>query len=276
MRVLLATKGSEHSAVAARFLRELAQVPAVDIQLSVVTVLKRREPTAEADAVFDEVTRLLSTAVGSITTRVRRGDPATEIVQEAIDGNYDLLVVGKREVHSLVTRILGSVTRHILLHIPCPVVIAKGKFAPLHSMLLCEGGFLKPSLLERLAEQLPDLLHTDANVTVLHVMSQISAGPGITGNHLRAEADELIDKHTPEGEMLERDLRFLARQSDLHPRPKVRHGFVVDEIVAEANSGAYDLVVIGAHQYGRWDKLLLDNLARQIVEQSPRPVLVIP
>lgn len=274
MRVLLATRGSEHSADAVKFLRELMQV--VDIQLTVLTVLKRRENAAAADVVFHDVARLLNTAVTGMKLRLRRGDVASEIVEEVQEGHHDLLVMGERETHSLATRILGSVTRHVLLHIPCPVVIAKGEVTPLQRILLCDAGFLKPTLLERLADQLPDLLHADAFVTVLHVMSQISAGPGVEGKQLRAEADELIEAHAPEGEVLERDLRFLARQSDFHPYPKVRHGFVVDEIVDEANSGDYDLVVIGAHQYGRWDKLLLDNLARQIVEQSPRPVLLVP
>jgi nucleotide-binding universal stress UspA family protein len=56
---------------------------------------------------------------------------------------------------------------------------------------------------------------------------------------------------------------------------KVRHGLVVEEILTEAKSGDYDLVVIGAHQSRGWERYLLDDLARQIVQQADRPVLVV-
>jgi nucleotide-binding universal stress UspA family protein len=49
----------------------------------------------------------------------------------------------------------------------------------------------------------------------------------------------------------------------------------VDEILAEARSGDYDLVVIGAHRGAGWERLLLDDLAHQIIEQMDRPVLVV-
>jgi nucleotide-binding universal stress UspA family protein len=50
---------------------------------------------------------------------------------------------------------------------------------------------------------------------------------------------------------------------------------VVDEILAEAAGGDYNLVVIGAHRGAGWERLFLDDLARQIIEQLDRPVLVV-
>jgi nucleotide-binding universal stress UspA family protein len=55
----------------------------------------------------------------------------------------------------------------------------------------------------------------------------------------------------------------------------VRHGLVVEEILDEAHAGNYDLVVIGAHHYEGWTSFLLDNLARQIITQMDRPVLLV-
>jgi nucleotide-binding universal stress UspA family protein len=55
----------------------------------------------------------------------------------------------------------------------------------------------------------------------------------------------------------------------------VRHGLVVDEIQAEARSGDYDLVVIGAHRGEGWRRILLDDLAHQIIVEMDRPVLVV-
>jgi nucleotide-binding universal stress UspA family protein len=105
-------------------------------------------------------------------------------------------------------------------------------------------------------------------------MSQMTAGPGVRGKQLRASAEELIQEHTPEGELLERDMEILE-QLNLRAQPKIRHGLVVDEILEEARSGNYDLVVIGAHRGAGWERFLLDDLAYQIIEQMNHPVLVV-
>ena len=48
----------------------------------------------------------------------------------------------------------------------------------------------------------------------------------------------------------------------------------VDEISFEANSGDYDLIVIGAHQQN-WQRFLLDDLSCKIIERAEHPVLVV-
>jgi nucleotide-binding universal stress UspA family protein len=55
----------------------------------------------------------------------------------------------------------------------------------------------------------------------------------------------------------------------------VRHGLVVDEILAEAQSGDYDLVAIGAYRGEFWQRILLDDQAHRILVQLDRPVLVV-
>ncbi|HEX6387363.1 MAG TPA: universal stress protein, partial [Anaerolineae bacterium] len=154
-----------------------------------------------------------------------------------------------------------------------PVIIAKGKIRPVHRILLCDSGAESVSLLDRFTARLANLAR-DPEITVLHVMSQMSAGPGVRGQQLRASAEELIREHTPEGELLERDVQILERLN-LHPDTKVRHGFVVNEICQEARSGDYDLIVIGAHQGKGWQRFLLEDLAYQIIMHAARPVLVL-
>lgn len=111
-------------------------------------------------------------------------------------------------------------------------------------------------------------------MTLLHVMSQMVAAPGVPGWELRAEAAELMERHTREGKLLQQDLAALQGVIP-HIQPRVRHGLVVDEIVAEADEGDYDLVVIGAHQGEGWARLLLDDITSQIMSQTDRSVLVV-
>ncbi len=131
-----------------------------------------------------------------------------------------------------------------------------------------------PSLLGRFTAQMAGLLEGMEEVTVLHVMSQMSAGPGVEGESLRAGVEELIARATPEGELLGHDIEAL-QQLGIQAHAEVRHGLVVDEILSESQKGDYDLVVIGAYRGEGWKRILLDDLAHRILVQLDRPVLVV-
>ena len=60
---------------------------------------------------------------GEVETRLAEGDPAEALVAAA-DG-ADLLVVGSRGRTGIASALLGSVSRHVVSHAPCPVVVVK-------------------------------------------------------------------------------------------------------------------------------------------------------
>lgn len=274
MRILIATGGSPHSKLALHFGAHI--LSRVEGSLTVLTVIKQQADRPHGEAVLAHTHQLLDSKVANLQTRIRVGHPAEEIIREAEEGHYDLALVGEKQHHGLMTRfVLGSTAERVVEHAPCPVIIAKGKIGPVRRILLCDSNLEEPSLLHRLMTQLVDLVKDEEEqITVLHVMSQISAWPGIPGKQLRASAEELMQEHAPEGELLERDLNLLDRLR-LRAKPKIRHGLVVDEILAEAQEGDYDLVVIGSHQGEGWRRILLDDLAHQIIVQMDRPILVV-
>jgi nucleotide-binding universal stress UspA family protein len=275
MHLLLATEGSEHSAVAVQLAAEIAKIGAWPV--TVLTVIKDEEERAQGEKILSQVKGVLQTAVSSLTVKIRIGQPAPEIVQEAREGGYDLIVLGQRDRHSLLSRLFGPVTQQVINHSSCPVLIAKETAVPPRRILLCDSGVRSPVLLNRFMERLPDLLDNAYKVTVLHVMSQISATPDVSaaeGEQLQATAEELMAAAAPEGNLLERDMEILE-DVDVEPEPLVRHGLVVDEILAEAEQGDYDLVVIGAHQHETWRRFLLDDLAAQLVQQIDRAILIV-
>ena len=139
---------------------------------------------------------------------------------------------------------------------------------------MCDSGNNGSKLLGRFTAQLADILPGEEDVTILHVMSQISAGPAVQGRQLHASAEKLIEEHSPEGEFLQQETQILER-SKVHLVPKVRHGLVVDEILGEAQGENYDLVVIGAFISEGWGRFLLDDLAHKILVRMDRPVLVV-
>lgn len=84
----------------------------------------------------------------------------------------------------------------------------------------------------------------------------------------------MIQAQTSEGDVLAYDLKTL-RAAGATTRPKIRHGLVVEEILDEVGSENYDLVVIGRHRQEGWERLLLEDLAHEIITKVDRPVLVL-
>lgn len=271
MRILIATGGGEQSHAAVRQGAEIAR--AADSSFALLTVIGDPGQQQQGEAILLRAKTMIHMHGSAVQTRVRIGKPADEILREAADGKFDLLVIGDGSHLGFPRRLLAPTSERILAYQTCPVLIARGDSRGIRRILLCESG-REPSLLSRFLSRVPELLARASQLTILHVMSQMAAAPGVQGWELRAGAAELMEKHTPEGNLLQEDLASLGT-AGLQLDAKVRHGLVVKEILAEARSGDYDLVVIGAHRTQNWKRYLLDDLAREIVEQVDRPLLVV-
>jgi nucleotide-binding universal stress UspA family protein len=225
-----------------------------------------------SDSLLENARDILGSPDLAISQRV--GDPLRETLAELKLASYDLLVIGESPALSGYVHILRERIAHKLAEIsPCPVLVVRDPVRPFKHILMCDSG-AENSVLRRFTLQVAEMLEGEEEITVLHVMSQISAGPGVPDRQLLADFQELIADNAPEGRLLAQDLRLLSRHG-IQPTAKVRHGLVVDEIIAEANAGDYDLVVIGAHHEQGWQRFLLDDLAHKILAQMNRPVLVV-
>jgi nucleotide-binding universal stress UspA family protein len=273
MKILLVNDGSSQAENALRFGAQIAR--RVSVPPTILAVIDQADQNApsEAETILQRSLDLVDNI--EVRTLVCTGDAYEQIIIETNQGDYDLVIIGDRRPRNLIRRILWrSSAVKVAEHAPCSVVIVRGMARPVHRILLCDSGVEGSSLLSRLIVQLAAVLEGEEDVTVLHVMSQVSAGPGVRGKDLRAGAEELIQEHTPEGELLELDINLLDVPG-IHPTPKVRHGLVVDEILAEARSGDYDLVVVGAHPLTSEGKFLLDNIGHQVLKNIDRPILVV-
>jgi nucleotide-binding universal stress UspA family protein len=285
MRILIAANESSDAFEALRLGCQIARhADEPPTLLTVIGPRVERHPPHAANTP-SSVGESLGPELLNVRTKVRVGYPVKEIIREAQEGRYDLLIIGGPQGrHRLARSLLGSTALRVVRHAPCSVLVEKGNGRPIRHILLCDSGAESPSIglaraahppaLIRFTARLVDLLEPDVEITVLHVMSQISGRPGIPGRQLRAGAEELIAESSPEGELLEQDIRRLARPG-IHLQPRVRHGLVVDEILTESRDGDYDLVIIGARRGNEPRYVLLDDLTQRIVARSDRAVLVV-
>lgn len=274
MRTLIATGGSAHSELAVRLATHILNPEHLSHPPTVLTVIKQEADRPKAEAILARTLEILHPVLPTLETKVRIGDRSEEIIHEAKEGHFGLILMGKRPSHRLITRLLGSTATRVAEQAPCPVIVAKEQIGPIRRILLCDSGAQSSSLLKQFTQELAELSPKTIKVTILHVMSQMSAGPGVSSNQLQADAETLMQAHTPEGKMLTKDLQALEHVN-VRPRPKVRHGLVVNEILKEARGGDYDLVVIGTYRRVGWPFFLLENLARQVIAEIDRPVLVV-
>lgn len=268
MHILIAVGTGEHGETAAAWGHLLAQL--TGSTLTLLTVIKHESERPNGQALLEKASHLRSNGTAVPAIKIAVGRVVNEIISEAKAGHYDLLVMGIRPYPRLIKRFLGSVTERVLQQSACPVLIAKNRPDSLRRILICEGG-RDPSLLKRFSTKLPELIRDGTEIKILHVMSQILANPAEAGWELQADAQTLIEKHAPEGEILSEDLQRLA-VTPIPAATAVRHGLVVDEILTEARNGRYDLIVIGRHQDRVW---WLANLMDQIVAQTDRSLLVV-
>jgi nucleotide-binding universal stress UspA family protein len=60
-----------------------------------------------------------------LTTTIREGVPANEILSEADQGDYDLVVVGASEANDMKHSVLGSVSSKVAWNAPCSVLVVR-------------------------------------------------------------------------------------------------------------------------------------------------------
>ena len=113
-RILVGTDGSS---TAARAVARAAEVAgATGATLTVMTA----GSGARAQRVVDGAIQGLGDV--AVEAKVREGDPATALVDEAAQG-YDLLVVGNKGMTGIGRFLLGSVPNKVSHHTPCPLLI---------------------------------------------------------------------------------------------------------------------------------------------------------
>jgi nucleotide-binding universal stress UspA family protein len=147
LRILFAVDGSVHSSAAGEFLSSLPLFDSAEVTIlhvitpgfsdlperfaleindrikEAVASVRTRE-FAESEGILEAAKTSLGAKVRAISTLSKVGDPSTEIVQAATSGEMDIIVVGCRGMRG-VKGMMGSVSKNILTHAPCSVLIGK-------------------------------------------------------------------------------------------------------------------------------------------------------
>lgn len=264
LKLLIYIDGSVASQQAVEYIAPIGRDPDV-----VVTLLTALEDTTRAADLFS---RMASKLYASSVKHVNRAEAAdTALLNEAQAGDYDLAVFGPmRERWSRWMRLRARPSLSAELAISS--LLVRGTAKQIDRVLICAGGDASVIADARLTARLAR--RTGATATILHVLSQMPMVFGVRTPQERV-TEAFAATGSPEIVNMNTAIETL-RTGGVAGEIKVRIGLVIEEIVAELQEGQYDLLVVGAHRsQSLVERLLLEDVTRDILGQSPVPVLVV-
>ncbi len=244
----------------------------VGLLKSKVTLMTVRSPSATpelGDSVLGQAAEMLPVVPSK--QLVCLGLAEDQILEELAREVYDLVVVGTSQRSKLEEFFLGMVTQRLVVQTDVSVLVVSHPRNQLKNILLATAGHDASDPTVKAGAKLAQL--SGANLTLVHVTG---AWPGMYAGLSRIEETlpELLQSDTPTSRHLRENIE-LFRSLGIESQLELRRGLPVEEIVAAANKHQYDLLVIGASKPKMFRQFFLDEVAPQIVNQAPCPVLVV-
>jgi nucleotide-binding universal stress UspA family protein len=219
-----------------------------------VPALKRDEILKEREAIVIEAMRLGEKYGIKATGKIVEGmSPAEEMLREANEGGFDLIVTGCHAKSALMECLLGGVSSQIVHHSMIPVLIVKSKRS-FSRILMCTGGSKYAEDAIAWASEIAE--KAGSRVTVLSVApSKDKEAVATAQNYANRGANILKGK-------------------GVEATAKVRTGHAAEEILIEAREEDYRLIVMGYKGTSAVVDLLLGDVVSKVTHHSRRPTLV--
>ncbi len=200
---------------------------------------------------------------------VEKGSAEEVVPQKARSGNY-IVTLGPLGRPPLRRMLVGRSIRRLMEQIEQPILYVPRLKLPLKKLLICVGGLGYEVTAEHLAMRIA--MRSRAKITLLHVVPPMDLEYP-TAKIVRENRERLVDTDTPVGRSLRKALQ-IANRDGLNASVKTREGVPLEEIVAEAREGEYDLLCMGsAFSSHSLRQMYAPNVAAEVAEAAPCPTL---
>lgn len=210
----------------------------------------------------------LGEAAAHVTLEVGRGPAAAALLRAARQGTV-MLVVGSRGLGGFQGLLLGSVSRQLCEHAPCPVtVLRRGAVTELERLKRIVVGLDGSEDSFRALRAGQDLAaRVGAELIVANVVV-----PGPTAEH--HALSPAFDEAAARGQV-EQWCRTSGTDRPL-PEIELRAGDARDGLLQVVRDRSADLLVVGSRGLGPVGRLLIGSVATWLVGHSDVPVTVVP
>jgi len=231
----------------------------------------RAEHEAAEQRLHEQIDRLGIRPEELLSRRIEYGPPHRVITEAAEKCTADLIVVGATESAGL-AKMFGSTADRVVRKATRPVLMIRGRLElPLRRVLLPVD--LSPlsaaafryglALLDRIA---PDLA---VELEAFYVMTGFDRGI--------LEPESEPDLSEPEAV---RELQRFVADNSFRARHRVQtrvvHGEIADAIRARGEEWDADLLLVGTHGRGGFERFLLGSVAADVMRRGSASVLVVP
>lgn len=209
----------------------------------------------------------------------KEGDPAKHIINTAKDEKYDLVVIGSHNKHGFQEFFLGSVSKKVVMHSPCSVLIVKPsasakitKDGNISALFATDGSACSLYAAENTA-RFVDTKHTDIAVLyVTYPLQEIIPAD----SYIYVDIERLMeDAKQAAKEILNQTGERMAK-THLHISEKYSiDGDPASTIIDEAERNLHNLIIAGSRGRGGVPKWLMGSVSTKIFDYAHTPVLII-
>lgn len=288
-KLLIATDGSANSRLAQEFVASLPFPDKADARLVSVTPLPvTLSEFYVEDVLFQQAHQIQNTVVaprttqeaeklkssfGNITTDLRIGDPAHEIVNAAKEHGAELIVIGARGLSAIPRILLGSVSDWICRHASQSLLVVRPhtheKVDEVHGsipqriLFAVDGSETARKAAERLASWKWPKETIARAVLAFQKIRMFQPEPAF----MDAEREHA-------NEVLQQTREILSRGFSNVEAAVLDADQITNSIVTDAEQWKADLLVIGSHGKGRWERFVLGSTSLGILHHAPCSIWV--
>lgn len=287
MNVILAVDGSEHSAAAARLLRDLPLPRGSAINILAVLIPRNASDHANLEQALVDSKEILGEVKATVKTELLTGYPAEQISEYAAENVPDLIVLGAKGRRATLGILLGGVVQQIVEYAEDPVLVVRAPYEGLQRILIVtDGSVHSQRAMDYLGKfPIPDLTEVHA----LHVLPPMPSPALIArswpaGSESMApvpsyETEEMLAKQAEEEErigaaLLAESVETLGNYG-IEAKSVLLRGDAATEIIEYANQNQIGLIVAGSRGLSQMRRLLLGSLSRKLVHYAGCSVLIV-
>jgi nucleotide-binding universal stress UspA family protein len=281
MKILVCSDGSERARRAIASAATIAN--ATKAEITIFGIIEAFDALSLAQARSEQDEKKLLTALNEDSKLFREqevkveivakfGDPVAEIVQRTREKAYDLVVIGAERRGVQEFFLPSTKAFSITEAISPPVLVVPAARPTIRRILICSGGGTYIENAVRFTSKVAKDL--SAEITLLTVTPQ---PPAMHGTIFRRQEDvtTLLNSNSALARNLRTEKEIIERNG-VSANVQIRHGIVIEQILAEVERRDYDLVVSGSWPVrDAWRNYAIGNVTREIVNRTARPVLVI-
>jgi nucleotide-binding universal stress UspA family protein len=270
MKILVCSDGSERARRALASAAIVANATKAETTIFGIIEIEQDEPRV-LKALREEA-RIFREQDVRLEIVTKFGDPVAEIVRHTQERVYDLVVIGAERRGTQGFFLPSTKAYSITEAIAPPVLVVPVARPAIKRILICSGGGTYIENAVRFTSKIAKDLA--AEVTLLTVTPE---PPAMHATIFRRQEDmvALLNSNSALARNLRTEKEIIER-AGIPVIVQVRHGIVIDQILAEVERRDYDLVVSGSWPVrDAWRNYAIGNVTREIVNRTDRPVLVV-